>query len=240
MNLYPIGYAAQLVDLGGLRAKHEPRMHPEFARRLFAYLEHRGGELGIGGGWRLTQPPKPGFAAEGRSFHQYQTFASGLVAYAAVDLVIPNPVGVHRAPGWNDTADAPEWGLHAFIKSPPEPWHMQPIELAGYGRWVTGDPDEGLSPRIDPVAGFPLPTGPTMPGGQFVHATIRKGDVNADVYAAQVVLRLRAGQPHVVADGKFGAQTEAAVRSVQAYFGLTVDGVVGPKTWALFDTLANG
>jgi peptidoglycan hydrolase-like protein with peptidoglycan-binding domain len=36
---------------------------------------------------------------------------------------------------------------------------------------------------------------------------------------------------HISADGQFGAQTEAAVKQLQARDGLTVDGVVGPETW---------
>ena len=33
------------------------------------------------------------------------------------------------------------------------------------------------------------------------------------------------------ADGFFGAKTQAAVNAAQKYYGLTVDGVCGPKTW---------
>jgi peptidoglycan hydrolase-like protein with peptidoglycan-binding domain len=36
---------------------------------------------------------------------------------------------------------------------------------------------------------------------------------------------------HIQADGEFGPQTEAAVKSLQARDGLAVDGVVGPETW---------
>jgi peptidoglycan hydrolase-like protein with peptidoglycan-binding domain len=36
---------------------------------------------------------------------------------------------------------------------------------------------------------------------------------------------------NIQADGQFGAQTEAAVKNLQARDGLAVDGVVGPETW---------
>jgi peptidoglycan hydrolase-like protein with peptidoglycan-binding domain len=40
-------------------------------------------------------------------------------------------------------------------------------------------------------------------------------------------------------DGRFGARTEAAVRDLQQRAGLAVDGVVGPKTWAVVNALEN-
>jgi peptidoglycan hydrolase-like protein with peptidoglycan-binding domain len=40
-------------------------------------------------------------------------------------------------------------------------------------------------------------------------------------------------------DGRFGAQTEAAVKKLQQQAGIGVDGVVGPKTWLLVDALEN-
>ncbi len=47
---------------------------------------------------------------------------------------------------------------------------------------------------------------------------------------AEAVRRLQEAL-HIQADGEFGPQTEAAVKSMQAHDGLTVDGVVGPDTW---------
>jgi peptidoglycan hydrolase-like protein with peptidoglycan-binding domain len=40
-------------------------------------------------------------------------------------------------------------------------------------------------------------------------------------------------------DGRFSPKTEAAVRDLQKRAGLVVDGVVGPKTWAVVDALEN-
>lgn len=96
-TLYPIGYGTRLVTLDELRAKHEPNMHPEFAVRLFEWIAAGDGQFGIGGGFRAlgSQPNKPGFAQEGKSFHQPQRFPSGLW-YAAVDLVARNDDGLLR------------------------------------------------------------------------------------------------------------------------------------------------
>lgn len=90
----------------------------------------------------------------------------------------------------------------------------------------------GNIPDPDPV---PIPG----PGGSFVHQTVKQGDTNADVYALQVILRYRAGQTDIVADGVFGAQTDFGVRNLQRFCGIGVDGIVGPVTWGVLDGLAN-
>jgi peptidoglycan hydrolase-like protein with peptidoglycan-binding domain len=40
-------------------------------------------------------------------------------------------------------------------------------------------------------------------------------------------------------DGRYGTRTEAAVKKLQQQRGLAVDGVVGPQTWAIIDSLEN-
>lgn len=158
-TLYPRGYATQLVPLDELIRIYHPKMHPEFSRRLFAWLESMGGQIGIGSGWRAIQPDKPGVAPEGKSFHQDQTFASGFVGYAAVDLVARNPGGIHRAPTWPESSTGPLFGVHTFIKNPPEPWHMQPIEMRGWQTWVNAgrlDPPR-WKPEEDDMVPLPIP-----------------------------------------------------------------------------------
>lgn len=93
------------------------------------------------------------------------------------------------------------------------------------------------------VVGPPVPIpAPPSNGGKFMHTTVRLTDprtVSADVYGAQVVLRLKGGAPNLVADGVFGPQTDNAVRDYQGHRGLFVDGVIGPNTWAALDRDAN-
>lgn len=148
--LYPSGYGTSMVTLSQLKARHLNHMHPVFAERLFAWLEAQGGKVGIGGGFRETQPVKPGFAPAGKSFHQEQTFRSGFKGYCAVDLVHVNGSNVHRAPTWAEvppqgSKDAAKWQVHCNVTG--ESWHMQPIEIDGYDSWVrAGRPDPVAAP----------------------------------------------------------------------------------------------
>jgi peptidoglycan hydrolase-like protein with peptidoglycan-binding domain len=38
-------------------------------------------------------------------------------------------------------------------------------------------------------------------------------------------------------DGRYGGKTESAVKDLQQRFQVTIDGVVGPQTWAIIDAL---
>ena len=66
--------------------------------------------------------------------------------------------------------------------------------------------------------------------------TIRRGSTGQYVKECQEdLIRIGYDLGSYGADGKFGAKTEAAVRAFQAVHGLSVDGVVGPATWAALD-----
>jgi len=220
-TLYPIGYSTTMVDLDELFRRHYPdKMHPEFARRLRKWIEAQGGRIGIGGSWRATQPAKPGFAPDGQSFHQSQTFASGRVWFCAVDLVHVNPGKVHRSPTWAEvpkqgSLEAQKWNLHCNVDN--EPWHIQPIEIDGWTSWDRNGRREpvflgsGFAPT--PILVFAYPGSPIRLGS--------KGDA---VKLVQAVVG-------ATEDGDFGPRTEARVKEWQSKNGLLADGVVGPITW---------
>lgn len=222
--MYPTGYGSLMVDIDELfRRHHVDKMHPEFAKRLRAWLIAQNGRIGIGGSWRAVQPPKPGFAPEGKSFHQSQEFSSGRVAFCAVDLVHFVPNKAHRAPTWDEvpkkgSAEAKQWGLHCNVTKPSEPWHIQPIEIDGYGGWVrNGRKDFGSitppNPGPAPINKIPYPGTPLRLGS--------KGD------AVKLVQVLVGAKP----DGDYGAATERRVKAWQKSKKMFVDGVVGPVTW---------
>jgi peptidoglycan hydrolase-like protein with peptidoglycan-binding domain len=62
--------------------------------------------------------------------------------------------------------------------------------------------------------------------------TVKQGSNGDAVELAQQLLTDYGYDPGAV-DGAFGANTEKAVRQFQTDFGLTVDGIVGPKSWAM-------
>ncbi len=226
--LFPHGYGTSMVDIDELfRRHHQDKMHPEFARRLRAWLIAQDGRIGIGGSWRASQPAKPGFAPEGKSFHQSQQFASGRVAFCAVDLVHVVPGSKHRAPRWDEvprknTVEARQWGLHCNVTKPQEPWHIQPVELDGWGSWDRGGrKDFGVMTLIPPK---PEPARPPALVFAYPGQPLRRGSQGEAVKLVQAVVG-------ATPDGDFGPATERRVKAWQKSRGMFVDGVVGPVTW---------
>ncbi|MFD7666963.1 peptidoglycan-binding protein [Streptomyces sp. NPDC059788] len=63
-------------------------------------------------------------------------------------------------------------------------------------------------------------------------STISRGSSGAAVKHAQCLLKWWGFSPGAI-DGVFGTRTENAVRNFQRAAGLSVDGIVGPNTWAV-------
>lgn len=61
---------------------------------------------------------------------------------------------------------------------------------------------------------------------------LKKGDTGEHVQSVQGLLLARS-HPEIKVDGKFGDSTDKAVRAVQKWGGVDVDGVVGPVTWSV-------
>lgn len=68
-------------------------------------------------------------------------------------------------------------------------------------------------------------------GNEKTYPTIRHGSHGSAVRICQEKLNQKIGA-RLTVDGFFGPATESAVRRFQKEKGLSVDGVVGPKTWA--------
>lgn len=233
--LYPWGYNRTLVTM--TRLKELARfdlLEPEMAQRFEAYLKSNGGEMGIGGAVRFVQPVADGFAEPGKSFHELQTFVSGLKYYCAFDVVMRNGTNVHRAPRWSevpqqgtDNVDIVRYGVHANV--PGEPWHIQPIEIDGWQTWVNNG-------RPHPDGNFdiygsepPPPTTGQYALGERVLKIASPTMFGNDVQWVQQTLRNEGLTLSV--DGYYGLQTAGRVKIMQGWNGLTQDGIVGPKTW---------
>lgn len=237
MTLYPSGYNTTMHDIDTLfKTHHVEKMHPEFARRLRTWLIVNEGRIGIGGSWRSVQPAKPGFAPEGKSFHQTQTFHNGITAFAAVDLVHVNGTGKHRSPTWAEvpvqgSAEAKRWGLHCNVKK--EPWHMQPVELDGYALWISkGRPEPLPNYQIPAVLDIPIiphveePTPQPGPATVYAYPGI-PAKLGSKGIPVQLIQNVVGAKP----DGDFGVATERRVKDWQRAHGLLDDGIVGRVTW---------
>jgi zinc D-Ala-D-Ala carboxypeptidase len=83
--------------------------------------------------------------------------------------------------------------------------------------------------------------GTAVPAAAYPFSRIlRKGKEGADVRALQVRVAgwfSSARRRRLPLDGHFGGRTKAAVKNFQAHYGLTSDGVAGPATFSVLNSL---
>ncbi|MEG1548373.1 MAG: peptidoglycan-binding protein, partial [Clostridia bacterium] len=95
--------------------------------------------------------------------------------------------------------------------------------------------------KMDDIIAFfpPIQTTPVQPDKNIVvvRRTLRSGMRGEDVTELQTML-IKNGYASIVgeADGAFGKKTQSAVMEFQSKYGLTADGIVGPKTWAALES----
>jgi hypothetical protein len=221
------------------------RVHPEIRRRLralFDAAQDAGLDGGIGEGARSAAQQAAAYARDpgnfvrpGNSYHEDDAYVDhdGTRWAVAVDAVPPG-----NARTWMKQ-NAGRFGLKAVD----DDWHLQPVELPNsrrlylpgthfVGTWDLGDSPGGPSPHTplpDPTPPPPPSTGRTITVNLTL-TELRQGASGPLVASLQRILNEKAGQGLAV-DGQFGPATHAAVENWQRFFGLGVDGVVGPKTW---------
>lgn len=156
---------------------------------------------------------------------------------------------IWRPPGTSGRPiDSDGWRLQAKGTQMGQSWalwlHIEfhPSERMD-GRSIQEKLDGILLPPPQPQPEPPIVVNPPVtPPAQQPGAThivdvtievIRRGSVGPKVAKCQAILNANFGQDCGAADGNFGARTDEAVLNVQRFFGLTADGVVGPKTWGV-------
>ncbi|MEU9018749.1 peptidoglycan-binding protein [Actinomadura sp. NPDC048394] len=117
--------------------------------------------------------------------------------------------------------------------------HVGVVEKAlGGGRVQTieGNTSDACKRKVrgaDVIAGYGRPD---YSGDDWTEAIVNKlpqvskGDTGEHVESVQGLLLARS-HPEVAVSGRFDDTTEAAVKAVQKWGGVTADGIVGPDTW---------
>lgn len=178
------------------------------------------------GQWWYLRPNNAMAAVPGTSNH-----GLGLAIDVAFGTDPSNATPIATSPlfGWfRDNAIA--YGFSFETQS--EPWHI---------RYVAGDTLPDAVKKYE--ASLPKPPFDPANGKWGTYPTRTKraaklGDTGHRISYLEGVLKLKAGQDIKTVDTRFGDKTELAVRNVQKFFNLPVDGWVGDKTWAIIDWMA--
>ena len=131
--------------------------------------------------------------------------------YAGVSFDVgQNVSSSERQRIWNAANSTGAWG------------YVEPISMTP--TWVHFDRRYGTPACAGTTSGYP---------------TLRRGAVSTYVLVLQDALNVL-GYTTYTLDGRFGANTERAVRAFQSNFGLSVDGIVGCNTWKKLTAAAVG
>jgi len=138
---FPYGYSGSPQGMGTMLTWDQMmtkstvyNLHPEVRRRLKALIEFaatKGVHLGVGTGWRVQpNPPPPGFAKPGNSWHESCPVNPVSPTALAIDTVCD------VSWNWMETNCA-AYGFRTFRNVNNEPWHIQPSEIPASRSYAT-------------------------------------------------------------------------------------------------------
>ncbi len=141
MTTFPYGYSGSPQGMGTMLTWDQMmtkstvyNLHPEVRRRLKAFIEFaatKGVHLGVGTGWRVQpNPPPPGFAKPGNSWHESCPVSPTTATALAIDTVCD------VSWNWMENNCAP-YGFRTFRNVNNEPWHIQPSEIPAGRNYAT-------------------------------------------------------------------------------------------------------
>jgi peptidoglycan hydrolase-like protein with peptidoglycan-binding domain len=106
---------------------------------------------------------------------------------------------------------------------------VQWTDHGGYDESVINDPSWPGNTSPGPVP--PTPSEENM--NTLSNTAPWNNSKHGDTMTAQICLRKKFGQTQVVVDGIYGQATAHAIKNVQKFFGLGVDGICGQQTWSI-------
>jgi murein L,D-transpeptidase YcbB/YkuD len=215
-------------------------MNPELERRLRRYgatvdaaadaEETRRGATASSVGSTALADLDNVVALDHRPHHFYRVLAVAAAAVAVVAGSIAFAVG--RSSPSTNIADRPITSTAPAVTEPSGSASTQPVEVAP--PLTTSLP---TTTNVSESSMAPPPTRPTAPPvcTSYTPSNAYHLDICDSGAAVRLVQeRLRASiDSSLNVDGYFGPGTRNAVRTFQQMHGLTVDGQVGPATWAL-------
>lgn len=227
-------YRAKKADIGDSTAEGEinpatgyPYGSAEDAAELMAQAAfiRPEGNTGGGGGSPSGQYPSG-------SYSNNAQWVQAVIEYMMGTGVIDNPATLSEALGKYITGAAVTDAQRSLIEQAIAVQGFPPVAgNAGYPPSINQQP----VPANPPPTNTPPPVTPPASPPWTAPPTIRQGSRGGHVTNAQQRLRDHGFSPGPI-DGIFGPKTATATRNFQRSRGLTVDAIIGPKTWAkLYD-----
>lgn len=179
-------------------------------------------ETGWGSSPYFTDGHNPAGISPGGVVAAYPSLDAGVAAWIQT-MDLPYYDAVRSAQGRNAQAvalgESPWAGSHYDNGSGPGSMLIEIINENNL--WTYDGPAPGPGP------------GP-QPGGtvSVQLSVLQQGAKSDEVKSIQALLNAK-GSANLALDGDFGPATDQAVRSLQAFFQIVVDGIVGEQTWTI-------